>query len=59
MQQYSIISDGNEYVVRGRGKTSVLRLPAEGAAKNCQRCPAELLRAPAPSTEVEETSNRP
>jgi len=56
MNSYSIIRDGNEYVVRA-GEKSVLKIASRRRAAKLVSDASELLqRQPAPSTEVVETS---
>jgi hypothetical protein len=56
MSNYSIIREGNEYVVRA-GEKSVLKIASRRRAAKLVSDAAELLqRQPAPSTEVEDTS---
>ncbi len=56
MSDYSIIRDGNEYVVRA-GEKSVLKIASRRRAAKLVSDAAELLqRQPAPSTEVEDAS---
>jgi len=56
MSNYSIIRDGNEYVVRA-GEKSVLKIASRRRAAKLVSDAAELLqRQPAPSTGVEDTS---
>jgi hypothetical protein len=56
MSNYSIIRDGNEYVVRA-GEKSVLKIASRRRAAKLVSDAAELLqRQPAPSSEVKDTS---
>ena len=56
MSNYSIIRDGNEYVVRA-GEKSFLKISSRRRAAKLVSDAAELLqRQPAHSTEVEDTS---
>lgn len=56
MGDYSIVRDGNEYVVRA-GETSVLKISSRRRAARLVSDAVELLeQQPAPSAEVEATS---
>ena len=56
MNDYSIVRDGNEYVVRA-GEKSVLKISSRRRAAKLITDAAELLQQqPAPSAEVENTS---
>jgi hypothetical protein len=56
MSNYSIVRDGNEYVVRA-GETSVLKTSSRRRAAKLIADAVELLQQqPAPSAEVEGTS---
>jgi hypothetical protein len=56
MNHYSIIRDGNEYVVRA-GEKSVLKISSRRRAAKLISDAVELLeQQPAPSVEVENTS---